>query len=221
MRIFLKIQTFALAALIGVAVPEIVHAKLPNPPLLLPREMGPQGSPQAFASLLSYATCVMKHERKATLRFLAEDFPSAKSREIAQQLASDTRFCLKDTALLKLNPGYLRGALIEAAYQQDFGGGAAAVPVRIGSAANVEKEFAPALAECLVQRRGAAVAELLSTRIASTQQAQAFAKLEPDLSNCARQAKVAKYFPELLRFQVAEVLYRQRSNRALSTGAAG
>lgn len=183
-------------------------------PVILKSEMGPAGSSKAFVNLATYAQCVIKHERKAVLAFLSLDYPSADWRERGQQLASETTFCLRNTALLSLNPSYMRGALIEAAYHHDRTAGKTSRPATLGSALVIDPKFTPALAECLVQKRRDSVDRLLSTPIASPAQRDAFLGLEPDLGTCARQVKVTTYNPEILRFQIAEHLYREHRELA-------
>ena len=197
---------FAVATSTAALVSSAPHQHYPN---ILESEMGPIGSPRAFANLAAYANCVIKHEKKAALEFLALDYPSPKWRERGQQLASETSFCLASTPLLSLDPGYMRGALIEAIFHRETKDRKVGVPAKLGSLAQ-ESQFMPGLAECVAQRRPGQAAELLSTKIASDAQRQAYSGLEPDLSSCAAQVGVKRYSPGYLRFQIAEYLYRQR-----------
>ncbi len=197
---------FAVATSTAAPSSSAPHQHYPN---ILESEMGPIGSPRAFANLAAYADCAVKHEKKAALAFLAMDYPSPKWRERGQQLASETSFCLRSSPLLSMEPAYMRGALIEAMFHQEAKDGKFGAPAKFGSA-HVEPLLPPALAECIAQRRPGPAAELLSTKIASDAQRQAYSRLEPDLSSCAAQVGVKRYSPGFLRYQIAEYLYRQR-----------
>lgn len=177
---------------------------------------GKQGTPQAFAMLANYAKCVVHSERGLTAKFLASNYPS-KDRDLKiDDLISGAGMCVDRD--LSLDFQFLRGALIEALYQEDilFHYGKRLLPLGT-SAADKQSVGPPAeLARCIVSRQPEKSAEVLRTTIASAQQTQAIAALEPNLGQCARETSSRPTFPELLRFEIAEELYREAGKRQIA-----
>jgi hypothetical protein len=170
---------------------------------------GKRGSPQAFAMLATYARCVVHSERGPTAKFLVANYPSKDRDAKAYDLISGAGMCIDRDLMLDFQ--FMRGALIEALYEADILHHSGKPLVALGTSAATKDDVPPPteLARCIVRRKPEKSAEVLRTAIASAQQAQAFAALEPDLVQCARETSSRPTFPELLRFQIAEELYRR------------
>lgn len=186
------------------AISQPVHAE----PSFTPG-WGKQGSPQAFAMLTTYAKCVVHTERGLTAKFLAFNFPSKDRSRKAYDLVSGAGLCYDHD--LKLDFQFMRGALIEALYTADILNHSGKPLLALGTSAADKNDVPPPteLARCIVRRRPDQSAAVLKAPIASPQQAQAIAALEPDLGECARETGTRPTFAELLRYQIAEELYRQ------------
>ena len=178
---------------------------------------GKQGSPEALVILSKYASCVVHSERGLTAQFLASNYPSKDRNKKVYELLSGAGMCVDRD--LKLDFQFMRGALIEALYAQDILNHSGKPLVALGTS-TADKEGVPPpieLARCIVRRDPEKSAEVLRTAIASKRQAQALEALEPDLGQCARETGSRPTFAELLRFQIAEELYRKASNQQIAT----
>ncbi len=177
---------------------------------------GKPGSPEAFSILSTYARCVVHTERGLTAKFLASNYPSKDGTRKAYELVGGAGLCID--RYFKADFQFMRGALIEALYAEDVIKRSGKPLVTLGSsAADKDGPVPPTeLAKCVVRRRPDISAEVLRTTIASTQQAQAIAALEPDLDQCARETSSPPTFPEFLRFQIAEELYRLASKQQIA-----
>src|SRR4051812_31668232 len=155
-------------------------AQVEQLPFILQSEMGNKSSPQAFDALQDFADCVVKHGNSEVAIFLSADFPPKNLESGALFFAEKYDFCLRRTAMLRLAPPYLRGALIEAKYHMLSAGEA---PVRLGKFGRADGTTM--VANCLVAARPDLAEKLLATRIASDQQAAAYAAMTTDISACA------------------------------------
>jgi hypothetical protein len=167
--------------------------------------------------LATYARCVVHSERGLTAKFLGSNYPSKDRDAKTYDLISGAGLCVDRDLMLDFQ--FMRGALIEALYAADILHHSGKPLVALGTSAATKDDIPPPteLARCIVRRKPEKSAEVLRTTIASAQQAQAFAALQPDLGQCARETSSRPTFPELLRFQIAEELYRQAIKQQIAT----
>ena len=196
-------------ALIGLSMFSISVSVAAQLPVVLKSEMGRKGSRKAFKNLDDFATCVVKRGNADVSIFLAADFPPKHMDSGGIFLADKYDSCLRGTFLLSIHPPYLRGALIEAEYHRLAGGSADQHPITLGHVGATEVDLPPALAECLARSQPEVAKHLLETRAGSAEQAAAFAAFGPAFTTCARAAGVNQAAPQLLRYQIAEAMYRK------------
>jgi hypothetical protein len=178
-------------------------------PVVRQSEMGRKGSAKAFRNLDDFAACVVKHGNADTATFLGSDFPPKHMDSGGMFLANKYDNCLRGTFLLSMHPPYLRGALIEAEYHRLSSGTASERPIALGRVTGADEELPSALAECLVRAQPEASKRLLDTQPASPEQNAAFNAYGADFTTCARASGVTTAPPQLLRYQIAEALYRR------------
>lgn len=202
------------AGLLAVASPALAEDRKPPSPLFAsPYDWGAKGDPRAFSSLAFYANCVVDAERGLTVKFLAKDYTPKNREGPTEDLLVGAGLCMADIPALKLTFEYLRGALIEAAYDKDVLKKSGKPFMALGASLPEKASSPPAIAHCIVDRRPSEAAALLNTVISSDGQARAIRQLEPDLDECVRSTNSKSVFPEILRFQIAEELYRRAANR--------
>jgi hypothetical protein len=114
------------------------------------------------------------------------------------------------TFWLKTDTAFLRGALIQAAYNDLLKGG---VPFHLGAPDPAPMAQPLSFARCVVDRRSDEAKQLVSTIIASRQETAGLKRLQPDLNNCAIKSGVRTIYPQLFRYQVAEELYRRATHQ--------
>lgn len=203
-------MSLLLGLLIGAAAAD---RPLPfDPPVVTWYEITAKGAPRAFRSLQGFADCIAKKAPEQTSKFLAMNYPGKDADTEARKLATDNEACA-DTYFLTFTTEYMRGALIEAAYHALQGGATPPAKISLGASGMGDMGQPPTIAGCVVGRQPQLSAELLSTRIASPDQERVFHTLQPDVDQCARAAGVKKVQPELLRYQIAEALYRRLPDR--------
>jgi hypothetical protein len=184
-----------------------------DPPIVNWSEMTRHGAPRAFMSLQDFAGCIAKKNPEATLEFLAIDFPSKSAEAEGRKLAGDLAEVCMPTLVMMFSAEYFRGALVEAAYHEAKLGNLGYSRARLGISGVGEQGLSPALGRCVVQRQPDLSEQLLATRISSPQQRKSFATLQSDIEQCVRQTRPGVLQPELLRFHIAEALYRDHAPR--------
>jgi len=184
-------------------------------PVVLSQEVGNrQGSPQAFYSMQEFANCIEKRFRPTVAEYLATSVSTSDSEnsKAATKLLKQIDSCYT-TFWLKTDTAFLRGALIQAAYNDLARGGS---PFKLGAPQGAPMGQSISFAQCVVTRRPADSKQLVSTQIASRQEKSMLNKLQPDLNSCAINAGVRTIYPQLFRYQVAEELYREATHQPLA-----
>jgi hypothetical protein len=206
-------------ALIGLLMLSISVSAAAQLPVVLQSEMGRKGSQRAFKNLDEFATCVVKRGNADVSIFLAADFPPKHMDSGGIFLANKYDSCLRGTFLMSIHPPYLRGALIEAEFHRLAAGSRDAHPIALGHVGATEVDLPPALAECLVRAQPEVAKRLLETRAGSPEQGAAFAAFDPAFTTCARAAGVNQTAPQLLRYQIAEAMYRKLTEGAAKSAS--
>ena len=178
-------------------------------PVVRESEMGRKGSTKAFRNLDDFAACVVKRGSADAATFLGSDFPPKHMDSGGFFLANKYDHCLRGTFLLSIQPPYLRGALIEAQYHRLSDGLPGERPIALGHVTGSEEQLPSALAECLVRAQPEASKRLLDTRAGSPEQSAVFNSYGADFATCANASRVSNAPPQLLRYQIAEALYRK------------
>lgn len=196
-------------AVAGAAAAQPQPKAPPSPLFRSPYDFGRKGDAKAFTNLMRYAACAAHLERGVAAKFLAVSYPSKDRDGQVQDLIVGSGLCAEGP--VKLEFDYLRGALIEAFYDEDILRRSGKPMIKLGTSAPNKTSSPSTLAHCVVNRRPGAAAELLKTKISFPEQGKAVAQLQPDVDQCVRETKEGISFPELLRFQIAEELYRRAS----------
>jgi hypothetical protein len=188
-------------------------------PVVLQSEMGRKGSQKAFANLDDFANCVVKRGDADVSTYLAADFPPKHMDSGGMFLADKYDSCLRGTFLLSINPPYFRGALIEAKYHRLEADSGNESPTTLGHVNGAEATLPAALAECLVRSQPETAKRLLDTRPGSAEQTAAFVSFGADLFTCSNASGVSSAPPQLLRYQIAEGLYRKMTQATVGAKA--
>jgi hypothetical protein len=202
---------FAAACLIASPV-SAEDRKPPSPIFSFPFDWGAAGDPKAYGTLMNYAKCIVHVQRGQTSKFLKIDFKFGNRLGFVEDLVEGTGLCAADLIALRGDFDYFRGALIEALYDEDILGKLGKPLIVLGTSVPEKASFPSPLARCIVGRRPQESAALLRTKVASADQGRAFVLLKPDIDECAKQTKSTASSAELIRFQIAEELYRRASS---------
>ena len=167
-----------------------------------------KSSPKAFVGLQRFASCALKYGRSSIGRYLAMPFPSPEGQTAATEVMEDYSICL-DTEAFRGRVEYVRGAFIEAAYQSHLGT-PGALKIALGEV-DPDHHYGRylRLAQCVLDRSAEGAAMVLRTRPASNEQASAFKAIDPVVQTCAKAQQLQPTATQLLRFAIAEALYRR------------
>jgi hypothetical protein len=206
----LTIISFVAASLLATSAFAEERRPPPSPIFASPVDWGATGDPKAFVSLLFYARCAVDAERGLAAKFLRVDYTPKNWSGPSEDLVAGAGLCASDVAALKLTFPYLRGALIEALYDEDVLKDSGKQLIPLGGLAPGTAGAPPMLGDCVVNRKPVQGAAMLKTNIASADEAKVIAALRPTIDQCARERNVKSVYPEMLRFQIAEELYRRQ-----------
>ncbi len=163
-----------------------------------------------------FAGCVISHDRKHVDSYLATPPDSAESDRLWPTIAQTS--CLSIGNLTLTDAGF-RGGAYGRLYKSDFGkkgpGDFSAVPP-IDYGQSVDSTVAQQrtdiaarqFADCVVRADPADSKALVLSRIASSDETEAFDRLQPAARNCLNRGISATFTKAALRALVGEVLYR-------------
>ena len=101
---------------------------------------------------MRYAACAVHLERGITAKFLTVSYPSKDRNGQIQDLIVGSSLCI-DGAVVKLDFDYLRGALIEALYDEDILKSSGKPKIKLGTSTPDKATASSALAHCIVNRQ--------------------------------------------------------------------
>lgn len=168
-----------------------------------------------YVGINEFSQCIVDSRPADVERVLLLPADSSEAAEAVRDLASGSPDCLTIVAV-RMPERLFRGALVEALYRRDFQKKRSVkMPVRLGEESNRLK-----LAKCIVRDAFAKSDELLTTLVASPAQTKIFRDIEPTVKACSVETQQAVPYPERLRQDVAEALYRARSSEIGTVGSA-
>jgi hypothetical protein len=160
---------------------------------------------EVYQGIKDYAECAVEVRPIEVKTFLALPAGSPQAHDAAAALAESTQRCMSIIVVRMSGPAF-RGPLIEALYRRDFQRAATGkATVRLSS-----EDAALQLAKCVTRADEQTADQLLRTPPASREQTQVFRQLAPVFEACRPSASPPKD-AQILRYQIAEALYRQRS----------
>lgn len=209
--------TIALAAFVALAAAPAYGQSGSRLAPVPPRTPSNYSTEDGIRLLVSeFAECVISHDRKHVDSYLATPPDSAQSDRLWPTIAKST--CLSIGNLTLTDAGF-RGAAYGRLYRSDFGKKgptvfSAVAPIDYGQgldpgvALNRTNIAARMFTDCVVRANPADSKALVLSRIASSDEASAFDRLQPASRNCLNQGISVTFSKAALRALVGEVLYR-------------
>lgn len=218
MKIFPLAASVMLIAHVGSAAGH-AQSRVADPAAKLPSSVGEIAVKNADAVrvLNAYAACVVKTNRRGVERALSTASGAPGSDPAMLKLM--TQDCL-DSGELRFKPSLIRGAFFEQLYRTDAVllkiqdlKAAPSVDYRLGAPMPYSNGLTLHLglmdfADCVVRAVPASAQSLVLSRVASSQETNAFADLSPRFRSCLTDGVELEFSRPVLRGVVAEALYR-------------
>jgi hypothetical protein len=166
---------------------------------------------KAEETIRAFAQCIANERLPDVKAFLALPDNSPRIRELGTSLAMGSGSECSPYVFMTTHASQLRYALIEVLYNRDFRGSGSPSAV-LGDDAGVID-----VAKCIVKAAPSEADQLIATAPASKQQKAAFKELASYAQTCGVELPVNDAGQQLLRFQIAEALYRLRSASLVTT----
>lgn len=181
-----------------------------------------QGTPKdALKIMHDYATCVAKREPKRVNAILLMDYRTPEYKKEMEALISLRQGCL-GFGKLRMGGLLLPGALAEAKFEADFGARSSGDLFPADWSRNPVQALSDsdAMAYCVVRTAPDAARKVISTNVASGEEAEAIKEVTPVLPGCLAPGGSAKMNKPALRSLLALALYRSAKHFEPNTGVA-